>query len=253
MTAESIGEIICQNRQNRKMTQEEFAYRLGVTPQAVSKWERGNGLPDISLIEGICTILQISANVLLGISQHRVIENSNAAMEQEIKNNMFSEPLTIEFGEAVIPYITAGLETEYVNQKRKKLVQDTGILMPLIRMRDNADMEQNAYRILIYDKIFREGTIKTDTEDIYTALISQTAEICRENFTLILNKQIVKTMIDNLKALYPGIADGLVPEKISYLQVERQLQSMLRQGKSIRDMIHILEEMEEMLFSGELC
>ena len=37
-----IGEIICQYRQKEKMTQEEFASRLGVTPQAVSKWERGD-------------------------------------------------------------------------------------------------------------------------------------------------------------------------------------------------------------------
>ncbi len=37
-----IGERICQYRQLRKMTQEEFASRLGVTPQAVSKWERGD-------------------------------------------------------------------------------------------------------------------------------------------------------------------------------------------------------------------
>lgn len=49
----NLGETICQYRQNRKMTQEEFASGLGVTPQAVSKWERGNGLPDVSLIEGI--------------------------------------------------------------------------------------------------------------------------------------------------------------------------------------------------------
>ena len=112
MKTENIGQIICQNRQNKKMTQEEFASRLGVTPQAVSKWERGNGLPDLSLIEGICTILQINANVLLGINDHRVIENNNTAMEREIKNNMFAEPLTIEFGEAVISYVAAGLNTD---------------------------------------------------------------------------------------------------------------------------------------------
>lgn len=36
-----IGENISRFRQNQNMTQEEFALRLGVTPQAVSKWERG--------------------------------------------------------------------------------------------------------------------------------------------------------------------------------------------------------------------
>ena len=247
MKTENIGEIICQNRQNKKMTQEEFASRLGVTPQAVSKWERGNGLPDLSLIEGICTILQINANVLLGINDHRVIENNNTAMEREIKNNMFAEPLTIEFGEPVISYVAAGLNTDYVNLKRKELVRDTGILMPLIHMRDNTEMEKNAYRILSYDKVFRQGMIEVGDEEVYASIINQTVQVCKDNYAWILNKQIVKTMIDNIKELYPGIADGLVPEKISYLQLERQLQNMLKQGKSIRDMIHILEEMEEAL------
>ena len=60
-----IGQIINSTRQNKGMTQEEFASRLGVTPQAVSKWERGLGMPDIALVEGICRILGISANELL--------------------------------------------------------------------------------------------------------------------------------------------------------------------------------------------
>ena len=91
----NIGEKICQYRQMQKMTQEEFASRLGVTPQAVSKWERGNGLPDISLIEGICKVLNISANHLLGIEENKVVENGNAIAEQEIRNNMIAEPLLI--------------------------------------------------------------------------------------------------------------------------------------------------------------
>ena len=70
---------------------------------------------------------------------------------------------------------------------------------------------------------------------------------CQENYADILNKQIVKIMIDNMKEFFPGAVTGLVPEKIGYLQVQRKLQEMLRQGKSIRDMLHILEELEEAL------
>ena len=80
---ENFGETICQYRQNLKMTQEDFAYRLGVTPQAVSRWERGNGLPDLSLLKGICNILHVSADTLLGIRDNSVTENNNVQMERE--------------------------------------------------------------------------------------------------------------------------------------------------------------------------
>lgn len=63
----------------------------------------------------------------------------------------------------------------------------------------------------------------------------------------IINKNIVKMMVDNLSELFPGITEDIVPAKISYLQIERKLQSYIKQGKSIRDFIHILEEMEEEL------
>ena len=244
---ENIGELICQYRQNRKMTQEEFALRLGVTPQAVSKWERGNGLPDISLVKGICQILDISANALLGIAGSEVVENNNAAMEQEIRNNMFAEPLLLELGEGLIDYVKAGLETGYINQQRKKLAERTGILMPVLRIKDNLELGKNAYRILSYDKVLYEEELKEGDEDSYRKMIDSVFAKCQENYADILNKQIVKIMIDNMRDFFPGAVMGLVPEKIGYLQVQRKLQEMLRQGKSIRDMLHILEELEEAL------
>ncbi|MDE7283194.1 MAG: FHIPEP family type III secretion protein [Lachnospiraceae bacterium] len=244
---ENIGELICQYRQNRKMTQEEFAFRLGVTPQAVSKWERGNGLPDISLVKGICQILDISANALLGIADSEVVENDNAAMEQEIKNNLFAEPLLLEFGEGLIDYVKAGLETGYINQQRKRLAERTGILMPVLRIKDNLEFEKYAYRILSYDKVLYEEKLEEGDEDSYRKMIDNVFAECQEHYADILNKQIVKIMIDNMKEYFPGAVAGLVPEKIGYLQVQRKLQEMLRQGKSIRDMLHILEELEEAL------
>ena len=56
---------------------------------------------------------------------------------------------------------------------------------------------------------------------------------------------LVKIMVDNIKERFPGVADGLIPEKISYLKLERTLQDKLKKGESIKDMIHILEELEE--------
>ncbi|MBQ8278339.1 MAG: FHIPEP family type III secretion protein [Roseburia sp.] len=243
----NIGDIISQTRQNKKMTQEEFASRLGVTPQAVSRWERGNGLPDISLVEGICKVLGISANTLLGIAENSVTENHNIAIEQEIKNNMFAEPLVLEFGSELIPCIAEGLETDYVNHCRLQLVKEAGMLMPILRLRDNAILKGNEVRILVYDKVLWEGELAEVTAETYQQIINQVVVVCKEHYATILNKQLVKKMVDNLKELYPGVADELVPEKITYLQLQQKLQETIREDGNIRDMIHILEELENCL------
>lgn len=118
----NIGETICQYRQLRKLTQEEFASRIGVTAQAVSKWERGNGLPDVSILSGICKVLGISANSLIGVEE-KVVENGNVIAEREIKNNLIAEPLVLEFGAGLLSCIVEGLETDYVNKKRAFLAK----------------------------------------------------------------------------------------------------------------------------------
>lgn len=239
-----IGDTISKMRQNKNMTQEEFASRLGVTPQAVSRWERGNSLPDLSLIKGICQVLSISANALLEIeNDNKVIENNDASMEKEIRSNLFAEPLVLEFGSALIPCVSAGLETDYLNQCRKDLVKETGILIPVLRLRDNVALEEDEVRILSYDKVLWTGKVHSE-ENAYQTMIQQVKTVCRENYGTIINKQCVKTLIDCLKEDYPGAVDGLVPEKISYLQVKKKLQEVLKETGNIRDLIHILEELE---------
>lgn len=241
----NIGDIISKTRQNHNMTQEEFASRLGVTPQAVSRWERGNGLPDVSLIEGICKVLGIGANELLGIvSENKVIENSDMNMEQEIKSNMFAEPLLLEFGSGLIPCVVEGLKTDYLNQSRKELVKETGILIPVLRLRDNIELKENEVRILSYDNILWKQEVEIN-EQTYRLLVLQVKEVCKEYYDKIINKQCVKQLIDSLKENYPGVVDELVPEKISYLKVQRKLQEILKIKGNIRNLIHILEEMEE--------
>ncbi len=237
----SIGEKICYYRQLKKMTQEEFASRIGVTPQAVSKWERDNGLPDIMVLSGIASVLGVSADTLLGRDEP-IVENGDILAAADIKANLTSEPLSLEFGANVIPIIVEGLKTDYVNDKRRELARDAGMLMPLLRFRDRTDLDDDAYQISIYDKVVVQGNC---TSDGFKEMVDKAAVACKENYSDVLNKQLVKVMVDNIKERFPGVADGLVPEKVSYLKLERTLQEKLKKGESIKDMIHILEELEE--------
>ncbi len=61
-----IGERISAARKAIKITQEELAAKLSITPQAISKWERGSGLPDISILPSLAEALGISVGELFG-------------------------------------------------------------------------------------------------------------------------------------------------------------------------------------------
>lgn len=239
----NISETICQYRQIRKMTQEEFASRIGVTAQAVSKWERGNGLPDVSLLSEICKVLNVSADSLIGV-ENKIVENGNLIADKEIKNNLIAEPLVLEFGAGLMPHIISGLETDYVNKKRLLLAKKTGKLMPLLRIRDNEELKENEYQISVFDTVLLSSFVDKNEKEPYKKIIDDVVDICDKNYAVILNKNIVKLMIDNLSELYPGIVEDIVPTKISYLQIKQKLQNMTEEGKSIRNLIGILEEME---------
>ena len=60
MDAKKLGQFIAELRKEREMTQAELASKLHVTDKAVSKWERGLGLPDINSIEPLADALGIS-------------------------------------------------------------------------------------------------------------------------------------------------------------------------------------------------
>lgn len=63
----TIGQIIKELRKERNLTQEELAFAINVTAQAVSKWENETGLPDISQIIPLSTFFNVPTDVLFGI------------------------------------------------------------------------------------------------------------------------------------------------------------------------------------------
>lgn len=65
MNNQKIGTYICMLRKDKQLTQKELADKLGVTDKAVSKWERGAGYPDISMLKPLSEILGVSVNELL--------------------------------------------------------------------------------------------------------------------------------------------------------------------------------------------
>ena len=65
MDQNKIGAFISQLRKEKNMTQKDLAEKLGVTDRAISKWENGRGMPEVSLMKPLCDVLGITINELL--------------------------------------------------------------------------------------------------------------------------------------------------------------------------------------------
>lgn len=78
-----IGSFIAARRKERGWTQSQLAEQLGITDKAVSKWENGKSMPDLSLFLPLCSLLGISLNELMAgemIPEEKLKEKSNQVL-----------------------------------------------------------------------------------------------------------------------------------------------------------------------------
>ena len=62
---EQLGSRIAERRRARGLTQGQVAIHMGVSPQAVSKWERGLACPDLVFLDDLAELLDIGLEELL--------------------------------------------------------------------------------------------------------------------------------------------------------------------------------------------
>lgn len=60
-----IGRFIAVERKSKGYTQRKLAEQIGISDKTISKWERGNGFPEVSLLLPLCEELEITVNELL--------------------------------------------------------------------------------------------------------------------------------------------------------------------------------------------
>ncbi len=70
-----FGENFKEQRKKQDWTQEQIAEMLGISSQAVSKWEKGTTLPDISMLPIIANLFHMSIDRLLGVDISKWEEN----------------------------------------------------------------------------------------------------------------------------------------------------------------------------------
>ena len=98
---QTIGKRIAQLRKDKGMTQEDLAQRMGVSPQAVSKWENENACPDISLLPLLAKQLDVSVDELLSGKTAPAVTIVPEEQRKDLKDLMLRVVVDTEKGDKV--------------------------------------------------------------------------------------------------------------------------------------------------------
>ena len=97
-----IGHFTAACRKNKKLTQEQLAEKLGISKNAVSKWERGICVMDISLLRPLSEILGVSVNDILAGEKIPDCQIKQKAEENIIKLSEYNHYKSITAGTVFI-------------------------------------------------------------------------------------------------------------------------------------------------------
>lgn len=137
MDQNKIGKFIAQCRKEKQFTQEQLAEMLNTTNKSVSKWENGYCLPDSSLYEPLCNLLDITMNELftgqrIKEEDYKVIADQNLMQMLKYKlYQMSDKSITFnEFGNALDKFAYLNAMLNSFNSKEEAIhfmMEETGI------------------------------------------------------------------------------------------------------------------------------
>ncbi|WP_314944301.1 helix-turn-helix domain-containing protein [Olsenella uli] len=161
----SIGSVIARERRLRGDTQQELAERLGVSKAAVSKWEVGQSIPDVTLLPRIAAYFSLTLDELFGyrsvLSNEEVATlyaelRAKAARDQSSALDRLREAVQDHYADCRLLVMMASLLFEWATVGPDPLGQ-AGDEVPRLAAEDGPDMLM-AEAVDLLDHVIDEGS-----------------------------------------------------------------------------------------------
>lgn len=284
MSLDLFKERLSEARKEKGMTQAELARRLGVTAQAVSKWERGNAYPDIELLDGISEILDCSLDYLFQYEKDKrsYLRQDSPEHRAKIEAVMLKDAIELQFGYGLVDLFLDEKEKSimYIQNLRKDMAAKYGFCIPTIRVADNAVCAPEEYKFMIYGVEVASGTVCPDkyfavnkraeqdddveaTEPVWKLpgvwttetkgavhpvqfMMIHLEQCIMEHLPSLFHCQIVADMVENVEKKYPKVVKGVVPERVSLSFLKQVLLILLcDKHYAVNHLIRIIEVLDE--------
>ena len=221
------------------------------------------------------------------------IQAEEVRRHENVNSLLQVDPIELEFGYGIIPLADVNQGGDLLDRVvmiRRQIALELGAVVPIIRLRDNIQLNPNQYIIKIKGIQVSEGEILFDhymamnpgymedeisgiptfepafhleamwiTEsqreraeslgytvvDPPSIIATHLTEVIKQHLDELLTRQDVQNLIDNIKDNNKTLVDELVPKLLSVGDIQKVLQSLLREGISIRDLITIFETLAD--------
>jgi flagellar biosynthesis protein FlhA len=153
---------------------------------------------------------------------------------------------------------------ERIGALRRRFAQELGLIMPLVRLRDNINLEPTTYEIRISDHTVAQGHLEpemflamdsADKEkaelngytviDPESVFITHLSETLKKHADELLTREDVQLLVDRLRKIQPSLVGEVVGELVPMGVLQTVLRNLLRSGIPIRELITILESLGE--------
>ncbi len=130
MDNKQIGLFIAEQRKKKKLSQKQLAEKINVTDKAVSRWETGKGMPEISLLQPLAKELGISVSELLNgklIEQNNALHAADEIIVKSLKKSNDKSKIVFALAAVVLFLITVIILIigAYLNFRFSELLKQT--------------------------------------------------------------------------------------------------------------------------------
>ena len=148
-----FGAYISRLRKEHDMPQSKLADILNVTRQAVSKWERGEGFPDISILCEVANVFGVSVDALLNAGEASGNEAailSSVTQNQEIAKEVFEDKSIVQDVINIAPYLKVSTLSAIAEQLAKHNIDISKIIElsefmndeSIVKLFQNSDLDR---------------------------------------------------------------------------------------------------------------
>ena len=125
MAKETFGQRLSRLRKEKELTQNDIADKIGVTSQAVSKWENDQATPDIDVLVKLSEIFDISLDELLG-KERKTVEFKEKPSKKEIEKMFLRISILGSDGEKINVNLPLSIVKVLMNRENGELNFVTG-------------------------------------------------------------------------------------------------------------------------------